>query len=103
MKTTFRCEIHAPNSALPDLAAIVRFCAKELGYTLDLLTNEVRAAEATITLHLSAEEAAAQHPVWCLACRLACFCPNARVSVLIRAGTEFGTAPRRQERRAIAS
>jgi hypothetical protein len=52
-----------------------------------------------LTLHLPAELAVSQHPVWCLACRLACFCPDARVSVLVRGEASFArTASRRPHR-----
>ncbi len=89
MSTAIICEIHATGSTVGDLERIARFCADEIGQSMDVLTREVGGGDALITLHVSAEQAASQHPVWCLACRLACFCPNARVSIFVRAETKF--------------
>lgn len=78
------CEIHtsdATNGA--DLAHIAATCARETGVAVITRVLPTHGREQTLTLHLPAELAASQHPVWCLACRLACFCPGARVSVLI--------------------
>lgn len=85
------CEIHAGPAAAADLAEIVRFCAREIGQPVELIARHAR-GEPAVVLQLSAEQAAAQHPVWCLACRLACFCPNARVSVLVQAPGAFARA-----------
>ena len=93
------CEIHAPSPTVADLARIVCFCAQEIGQSIDVLTREISRGEPVITLHLSAEQAASQHPVWCFACRLACFCPNARVSVLVRAESGFLSGNERRKSR----
>lgn len=96
---SLRCEIHAPTSLLADLAHIARFCAKDASQAICTVSRETLRGEPAITLHLPVEAAATQHPVWCLACRLACFCPNARVSVLVRAETAFGETAARARRR----
>jgi hypothetical protein len=89
------------------LAEIARACAFDLGQSLrarSLLTGESIAGEQTavLTLRLPAELAAAQHPVWCLACRLACFLPSARVSVLVEATEAFRQAAVQRPRRSRA-
>lgn len=80
------CDVIAVPGASAVLQEIALQCAADVGQALVL--NDVLPAdpdiEPTIVLHLSAKQAASQHPVWCLACQLACFCPEARVSVLIR-------------------
>ena len=87
------CKVIATRPALTaELTRIVRACAKDLGQKISVRTATSsaaahRSAEPVLTLHLPAELAAAQHPVWCLACRLACFCPTARVSVLVHGET----------------
>lgn len=45
--------------------------------------NAQHRADLLLVLRLPVELAASQHPVWCLVCRLACFCPAARLSMLI--------------------
>jgi hypothetical protein len=78
------CDIDAPDAATgADLAHIVTTCARETGLPVRANLLPAGGRDQTITLHLPAELAATQHPVWCLACRLACFCPAARVSVFI--------------------
>lgn len=84
------CVITAPDAPTTRaLAEIAQACARDLGLTLILQTSVVHAEKAhphpapVLTLHLPVEYAASQHQVWCLACRLACFCPAARVSVLV--------------------
>ncbi|HEY0946694.1 MAG TPA: hypothetical protein VGD81_15550 [Opitutaceae bacterium] len=93
------CEILAGCRAdARNLGAIAATCARDL--KLPLRTRPAVSAPSvtvTITLHLPADLAATQHPVWCLACRLACFCPHARVSVLVQ-GATF-PAPAQPERR----
>lgn len=84
------CEIHAPDAATgSDLAHIATTCARETGVAVVTRVLPAGGREQTLTLHLPAELAASQHPVWCLACRLACFCPGARVSVLILGESAF--------------
>ena len=86
------CEILAPRAALAaGLAEIAATCAKDVGQPIALkrLVIGSHAHEPTLTLHLPVELASSQHQVWCLACRLACFCPDARVSVLVRGQAAF--------------
>jgi hypothetical protein len=90
------CEIHAPRSShAAALAEIAVECAADVGQPLEAQALVVGrdCTEATLILHLPAELAVAQHRVWCLACRLACFCPEARVSVLIRGEKAFAPTP----------
>lgn len=89
------CEIIAPKRQLvAELCRIARTCARDRGQRLEVRaqcapSKKSRPAPATVTLHLSVELAAAQHPVWCLACQLACFCPSTRVSVLVHGESTF--------------
>lgn len=97
------CEIrarHAAHAAV--LAEIAVTCARDLGQplrprTLRIGKNDRHPSgpddEAVLTLRLPAALAGAQHQVWCLACRLACFLPSARVSVLIEAADSFRPSP----------
>lgn len=81
------CEILAPRSAqAAALAEIATACARDVAQPLIVKTLQMGAAAGRVpvlTLHLPAELASSQHQVWCLACRLACFCPAARVSVFV--------------------
>ena len=91
------CEISAsPATRAATLAEIAAACALDVGQPLAVKTQRARrhpGRESVLTLHLPASLAATQHPVWCLACRLACFCPNVRVSVLVECETTFAPAP----------
>jgi hypothetical protein len=94
------CEILAPDPATRRaLAATVRFCARSLGQALRLQARVARTpvAGGLLTLRLPIALAASQDRVWCLACRLTCFCPGARVSVLVTGESAFRepAAPRR--------
>jgi hypothetical protein len=97
--TRVACAISANRLQLAsEFARIVRACAQDLGQKISVRTSVIttrgrRRAEPVLTLHLPAELAAAQHPVWCLACRLACFCPTARVSVFVHGENAFRAAP----------
>ncbi|KXU35634.1 hypothetical protein AXK11_05815 [Cephaloticoccus primus] len=86
------CEIrssHASEAGI--LSEIAKTCARELAQPLLVKTvpSGQRAQDPLITLQLPVEMAATQHEVWCLACRLACFCPSARVSVFVSATELF--------------
>lgn len=84
------CEILAPNAVLADaLGRIVTTCAREAGQPVMLKSLSSTERDAVITLRLPVDVASSQHPVWCLACQLACFCPQARVSVLILGENAF--------------
>ena len=100
--TAIVCEIFAPRSAQAGaLAEIARACALDVGQAITLKTLRIGSVnkEAVLTLHLPAELAASQHQVWCLACRLACFCPDARVTVLVHGEAAFAPKPIRRHRR----
>jgi len=86
------CEIrssHASEAGI--LSEIAKTCARELAQPLLVKTvsSSQRVQDPLITLQLPVEMAATQHEVWCLACRLACFCPSARVSVFVSASEIF--------------
>jgi hypothetical protein len=96
------CEIHAPRSSqAAALAEIATVCARDVGQPLVARTLAIGSdcPEPALILHLPVELAVAQHRVWCLACRLACFCPMARVSVLVCGEKSFAPAPIRASRR----
>jgi len=96
------CEIHAPRSSqAAALAEIAAVCARDVGQSLVARTLAIGSdcLEPALILHLPVELAVAQHRVWCLACRLACFCPNARVSVLVCGENSFAPSPIRASRR----
>lgn len=88
------CEIRAPGKVAADLTHIAEFCAGEIGLAIEVVTRDERVSEPLVTLHATPEQAVSQHPIWCLVCRLACFCPQARVSVLVRAESAFRPGPR---------
>jgi hypothetical protein len=99
LPAVIRCEILAPRAAeAAALGAIARTCARDVGQPLTIKIAPLNAPvrEAVLTLHLPAELAASQHQVWCLACQLACFCPQARVSVLVLGADQFGTSRKRR-------
>lgn len=99
------CEIFAPRAAqVAAFAEIASLCANDLGQPLIVKAAPAVAAarQPLLTLHLPAEFAASQHQVWCLACRLACFCPDARVSVLVKGEHSFASPPRPRSRRDVA-
>jgi|GEM_PF-806543 len=106
------CEIsttHAAEAGI--LAEIAKTCARELAQPILVKTvphssGTERNKDPLITLQLPVEMAATQHEIWCLACRLACFCPSARVSVFVSASDLFTkgktkstaqSSPRRRE------
>ena len=94
--TPILCEIHAPRAAqAAALAEIAVVCARDVGQPLTVKKLAVgnSAREPVLTLHLPVELAVDQHRIWCLACRLACFCPGARVGVLICGEALFGKKP----------
>lgn len=94
-----RCEVLAVSQdAANALRSVVRDCAAELGHDVVI---SARAPEpfqgfATVTLQLSTEAALEAPWVWSLTCRLASFCGDARVSVLVRCSeTVWRPEPRR--------
>lgn len=84
------CEICCVSGDAADLARIVTFCAEQTGLALALVTTAAQPNEApTITLHLGPDDAGPGHPTLCLACHLACLCPQARIGTLVHASHEF--------------
>lgn len=105
--TTILCEIHAPRAAEAGaLAEIAKTLAHEVGQSIAVrkiaIGRQAAVREPVLTLHLPAELAASQHQVWCLACRLACFCPSARVSVLVQGENSFAHGQALQPRKRSA-
>lgn len=93
------CEILAPDAVVAtDLGHIADVCARETGQPLSVQVLPCATGESALTLRLPVELAATQHQVWCLACRLACFCPDTRVSVLILGEAAFRPEPERRSR-----
>lgn len=99
------CEVLAKNDETAGaIAEIANVCARDVGQPLVVKARvDDAAGKEALTLHLPAALAVAQHPIWCLACRLACFCPNARVSILVRAETSFGPKQTARRRRTSAA
>lgn len=94
------CEILAPRATdAAALGAIARTCARDLGQPLTVRAAPLDAPvrESVLTLHLPAELAASQHQIWCLACQLACFCPQARVSILVLGAGHFAEEATRRK------
>ncbi|BET68268.1 hypothetical protein ASA1KI_31860 [Opitutales bacterium ASA1] len=97
-KPEVTCEILAIKTLAPVLRGIVETCARDVGQRLAVRVLPVRSRQVacTITLEIPAPLVLEPHQVWCLACRVACFCPQARVSVLVKgmdaARNEDGTA-----------
>ena len=85
------CEILAPRTAQATaLAEVAAVCANDVGQAIEPKICCTGSGTApVITLLLPAAIAASQHQIWCLACRLACFCPDARVSVLVHGEASF--------------
>lgn len=99
------CEILAPRAAQAGaLAEIATSVARDIGQPVTLKTLKLGPAAGavpTLTLRLPVALAAAQHQVWCLACRLACCCPSARVSVLVLGAAAFTAKSHRSPARRI--
>ena len=95
MITPLTCEIHAPSATKGDaLAQVVDTCANELAQPVlvkqrRIPRNHRGSIPTHISLELPADIAASQHEVWCLTCRIACFCPDVRVSVLVLGADSF--------------
>lgn len=97
--TALLCEIHTSHASVAQsLQEIAAHCARDLGQTLTFkaaLTPRPRRGNpvsSSLTLHLPVELAANQHPIWCLTCRLACFLPDTRVTVLIQGAHAFSSS-----------
>ncbi|HEU5080491.1 MAG TPA: hypothetical protein VFT72_14870 [Opitutaceae bacterium] len=102
---TLHCDIVAPSlGAARVLGKIARACAKDVGVKLQVHAEAdlKSSAQKILTLEMSAEMAASQNPAWCLACRLACFCPDTRVSVLVRSEDSFSSTSTKVRRHSAA-
>ena len=82
-----RCEILAPDDrALLDLGKIAKTCAIDLGINVPLVIGSPqinRETESAILLKIPKEIAVLNDGIWRLASRIACFCPEIRVSTQI--------------------
>lgn len=87
--TPILCVIHAEEHQSADLASVVTFCSSQTGFAIEVVTHASSDPKPVVTLHLAPERASADNPVWCLVCRLACLCPQARVGALIYAHGAF--------------
>ena len=96
--TSIFCEITCSSAAHTDgFAQIIQMCADEVGQPVSIESILVGDSPSlsvtpTVTLYLPVKLVATQDQIWCLACRLACFCPSARVSLLVLATDAFPTA-----------
>jgi hypothetical protein len=98
------CEIHARHAAQASaLAEIALACGREVALPLHprrvAISPQPHRHEDLLVLQLPAHLATAQHRVWCLACRLACFLPQARISVLVAAASQFRPSRRARQLR----
>jgi len=82
-----RCEILAPDDrALLDLGKIAKTCAIDLSINVPLVIGSPqinRGTESAILLKIPKEIAVLNDGIWRLASRIACFCPEIRVSTQI--------------------
>ncbi len=68
-----------------DLRRILYYCAVDSGTIITVQTLVVSGLNMPeMELSVLPEELVEYHSVWCLACRLSCFCPQVSVAVLIR-------------------
>ncbi len=88
--SSIRCEIVSEDEKLRDaLVRIAKTCAIDLKLSLPMeMSERTRRAtepesEAKITLSIPAKFALAHDSIWNLACRIACFCPQARITTQI--------------------
>jgi hypothetical protein len=88
-----RCEIVAESRLGAVLGRIVRTCADDLQLTVAIQSRVAKPAMATsITVHLPVDVLIESHLAWRLGFRVACFCPYARVGVLVREAASTGRA-----------
>lgn len=91
-----RCEILAPDDrVLVDLGKIAKTCAIDLGINIPLVlidSHQIsRENESAISLKIPKEIAILNDGIWRLASRIACFCPEIRVSTQIYSGSNFNS------------
>ena len=91
-----RCEILAPDDrALVDIGKIAKTCAIDLGINIPLImvdSHQIsRETESAISLKVPQEIAVLNDGIWRLASRIACFCPEIRVSTQIYSQSNFSS------------
>ncbi|EDY82612.1 hypothetical protein VDG1235_2235 [Verrucomicrobiia bacterium DG1235] len=88
---SIHCEVNSPNTQLAkDLSNIAKSCAIDLKLALPIRTTEKTVSgkrSSSITLTFPFEIAVSSDTVWKLASRIACFCPQAKVTAQIEANT----------------
>jgi hypothetical protein len=77
------------------LESIAMQCAMDVRVKVETKTTVRSKIQSNfITLQINVDEALGDSQSWCLACRLSCFCPAARISIIISAQSLFQqTAP----------
>ncbi len=93
-ETSIQCDIVAPSETLRrELAQIAQICAVDLKLALPLKIHEAAgdptSFETTIHLSVHVESAIADDAIWNLACRIACFCPQARITTHIENARQY--------------
>ena len=104
-KSLIKCEIVAISAAeAAALSAIAETCARDVGQRVEIQGQVAgpRLKESVLTFHLPVELAVGQSQIWCLACRLACFCPKARICVLVLGESAFTRDSERRSNRKSA-
>lgn len=90
-----RCEILAPDDQkLVDLGKIAKACAIDLGINVPLVIGSPqisRETESAILLKIPKEIAVLNDEIWRLASRIACFCPEIRVSTQICSESNYSS------------
>ena len=94
--SAIRCEILAPDDhALVDIGKIAKTCAIDLGINVPLIligSHQIsRETESAISLKIPKEIAILNDGIWKLASRIACFCPEIRVSTQIYGQSNFSS------------
>ena len=91
-----KCLIESPDYDIAkQLESIALQCAIDAKTPMETkITVRSKIQSSFITLQINVDEALGDSQSWCLACRLGCFCPAARVSIIISAQPLFQqTAP----------
>lgn len=86
-----KCLIESPDYDIAkQLESIALQCAIDAKTPMETkITVRSKIQSSFITLQINVDEALGDSQSWCLACRLGCFCPAARVSIIISAQPLF--------------
>jgi len=99
----FVCEIMADSATAAPLGAIARTCAVDIGQPLVVRLKHALRAEPSITFRVPVALLFEHDRAWCLVGRVACFCPQARVAVVIDATGSAAISSSRGLQRADAA